>query len=314
MDYQRIELFADAHHGLVTRAVACRSGLSDSAWYRAVASGRLIAVHPNVARLPGAPPTRHQRIAAAVLAAGAGVMASHRSAAFLWQIPRPEDDPIEIIATSRKRGLKLDGVIIHRPRDHKDLSPVLRSNIRTCNILRLLCDVGAVDRAGVRAAVLHVVSSGLASPLALRTAVDVHTRRGRHGVPAFREALDEFVIDSKPVDSVLESTMNKIAARFGLPPMKFHAVICGYEVDFLVIGSPIVLECDGWDSHGRQRAQFERDRERDSTLSAAGYIVIRFTWRRLVKDPQWVANKILANHGRWRHLDPGVAVPGFRES
>ena len=205
-----------------------------------------------------------------MLAASPGAMASHRSAAHLWDIPRPDDDPVDIIVVSRTRGLALDGVIVHRPRDDKDLSPVLRRNIPTCNILRLGCDMGAVDPRGAREAVLYIVTNAIASPRALRTACDVHTRRGRHGVPAFRAALDEFMIDDKPIDSILESTMRDVSRRFGLPPMEFHAIVLGYEVDFLVTGTPVVLECDGWDSHGRNRRQFERDRERDATLTAAG--------------------------------------------
>ena len=249
-----------------------------------MSSGRLEPIHPNVARLYGSPDTREQRIAAAVLAASPGAMASHRSAAHLWDIPRPDDDPVDIIVVSRTRGLALDGVIVHRPRDDKDLSPVLRTNIPTCNILRLGCDMGAVDPRGAREAVLYIVTNAIASPRALRTACDVHTRRGRHGVPAFRAALDEFMIDDKPIDSILESTMRDVSRRFGLPAMEFHAIVLGYEVDFLVTGTPVVLECDGWDSHGRNRRQFERDRERDATLTAAGYVVVRFTWRKLVRD------------------------------
>lgn len=223
MNLERLELFAMDNHGLVTRDAAKRAGMSTSSWYRAVASGRFVLIHPNVARLYGAEETRAQRIAAAVLAASPGAMASHRSAAFLWGIPRPEDDPIEIIVFSRTRGIALDGVVVHRPRDDKDLSPILRHNIRTSNILRFVCDLGAVDRPGLRDAVLYVITNALASPLALRTATEVHSRRGRHGVPAFREALAEFVIDGKPVDSVLESMMHRVATSHGLPPMEFHA-------------------------------------------------------------------------------------------
>ena len=180
-----------------------------SAWYRAIESGVLKPLHPGVARLVGAADTREQRIAAAVLAAGPGAMASHRSAAHLWGIPRPDDDPVDVILTERRREATLRGVIVHRPRDRKDLSPVLRQNIRTSNVLRLLCDLGAVDPRSVPAAVGHVVTTGMASPVALRTAVDVHARRGRHGVPAFRDALDEWVIDGKPADSVLEPAMRR---------------------------------------------------------------------------------------------------------
>ncbi len=56
--------------------------------------------------------------------------------------------------------------------------------IRTTNILRTLCDLGALDAAAVDPAVGHVVTTGLASPAALRKAVDRHARRGRPGVPA----------------------------------------------------------------------------------------------------------------------------------
>ena len=98
-------------------------------------------------------------------------------------------------------------MVVHRPRDRRDLKPVLRSNIPTTNVLRLLCDLGAVDAPAVVDAVGHVVTSRLASPVALQRAISRHTRRGRHGVPAFRDALANWLIDGKPVDSVLEPAM-----------------------------------------------------------------------------------------------------------
>ena len=89
----------------------------------------------------------------------------------------------------------------------------LRTNIRTTNILRTLCDLGALDRAAVPGAVGHVVTTGLASPAALsRRPIDRHARRGRPGVPALRDALDEWVLDGKPVDSVLEPAMRRLLA------------------------------------------------------------------------------------------------------
>jgi hypothetical protein len=298
--------FAEDHHGLVTVAAAVRAGVSLSTWYRAVRSGAVEQLHPGVARLHGSPRSREQAIAAAVLAAGRGAMASHRSAAHLWGIPRPEDDPIDIMLTERRREANLCGVAVHRPRDRRDLSPVLRQNIRTSNILRLLCDLGAVDRRSVFDAVGHVVTNGLASPVALRTAVDVHARRGRHGVPAFREALEDWVLDGKPVDSILEPAMRKLVAKYGLPPVEFHPIVCGYEVDFRILDSPIILECDGWDSHGRNRRRFEKDRVRDGDLTAMGNIVLRFTYRGITRHAAREADRIRRNVRRWApHLDLG---------
>ena len=66
--------------------------------------------------------------------------------------------------------------------------------------------------------------------------------------------------------------MRALVRQYALPAVEFHRVIHGYEVDFWVIDSPIVLECDGWDTHGRNKVTFERDRVRDGELTAMGYI------------------------------------------
>ena len=226
-------------------------------------------------------------------------MASHRSAAHLWGLPRPNDDPVEIIVPTRDRSHDLGDVIVHRPRDRKDLTPVLRHFVPTTNILRLLCDLGAVDEPAVHDAVGHVVTARLASPVALRRAIDRHSRRGRHGVPAFRRALEEWVIDGKPVDSVLEPAMRRLFERFRLPPFEFHARIAGFEVDFWIVGTPVVLECDGWEFHAKTRAQQSADAARDATLTEAGFVPVRFTYRQIVGEPAAQARRISAIVERW---------------
>ena len=259
----------------------------------------------------GSEPTTAQRICAAVMAAGRDAMASHRSAAFLWGIPRSECDVIDVLLPRRDREAKVAGTELHRPRDLKDLTPVLRSHIRTTNILRTLCDLGALDAAAVPAAVGHVVTTGLASPAALRKAVDRHARRGRSGVPALRDALDDWVLDGKPVDSLLEPAMRLLLQRHGLPPAEFHPIIAGYEVDFRIVNSPIILECDGWSTHGLDRAQFEKDRTRDAELTALGYVVLRFTYRALIRRPDKEAERIRRNVSRWApHLLGGILAGG----
>lgn len=307
MDYRLLETFAADNHHLITVAAAAKRGVGRATWFRALADGRLELVHRGVARLPGSPHTREQAIAAAVLATGPTSMASHRSAAHLLGIPRPVDDPVEVIMPSRGRSPDIEGVIVHRPRDLKDLTPVLRANIRSTNILRLLCDLGAVDPPTVAAAVGHVVTARLASPVALRGAIDRHSRRGRHGVPAFREALEEWLIDGKPVDSVLEPAMRKLFERYRLPPYEFHARIAGFEVDFWIVGTPIVLECDGWEFHAKTRAQQEADAVRDARLAEAGYVVVRFTYHQIVRRPAEQAKRILGVVARWApDLDLGA--------
>jgi very-short-patch-repair endonuclease len=314
MDLSVLTNFAAGHHGLVTMAAATDKGISRPTWFRCLNDGRLITVHRGVARLPGSTPSIEQTIHAAVLATGPGSLASHRTAARLWGIPRPDDDPIEVIVTHRGRSPDIAGVVVHRPRDRKDLKQVLRSGIPTTNILRLLCDLGAVDAAAVSAAVGHVLSARLATPVALRRAIDRHSRRGRHGVPAFRDALDDWLIDGRPADSDLEKAMRRLFTEHRLPPFEFHARIAGFEVDFWIVGSPIVLECDGWEWHAKTPAQQTRDAERDATLTEAGYVPVRFTYGQVVRHPAKQARRIAAIVQRWApHLLLGAKPSQTRD-
>jgi very-short-patch-repair endonuclease len=299
MDLNALDRFALAHNGLVTRRALAAAELADRAWYRAIERGLLDPLHPGVARLPGSARSVTQRIHAAVLAAGPGAMASHRSAARLWGIERPDDEPVDVLLPKRTRKATLAGAEIHRPRDLLDLTPSRRAQVPVTNILRTLCDLGAIDQAAVRGAVGHVVTTNLASPAALRAAVRRHGRRGRPGVPALRDALQEWDLDGKPADSVLEPAMRRLLVRAHLPPAQFHAVLGGYEVDFLVTGSPLVLECDGWTTHGLDRVQFQRDRSRDADLAALGFVVLRFTYRDITKHGARTAQRIRRNLERW---------------
>lgn len=295
--------WARAHHGIITLD---QSGFSRSAWYRAIRAGTLIQLHPHVARLPGTADTPEQRVLAGVAGVGPAALASHRSAARLWGIPRPDDDPVDAIDQRVGTQAKLRGVVVHRPTDRRRLEPQRRFGIRCTNILRTLVDLGAVDAAGVHDAVGHVIAVRLADLGALEVAAGDHARRGRPGIPALRRAVDDWTIDGKPADSVLEAAMARLIQRFGLAPVEFHPTVEGYEVDFRVVDSPVILECDGWAHHGLDRAGFERDRERDADLVGAGWIVIRFTYRAVTTAPHSVARRIRAAAERWA-TDPGAA-------
>ena len=104
----------------------------------------------------------------------------------------------------------------------------------------------------------------------------------------------DWTADGKGLDSELERLMKNLVKRFELPPAEFHPVVLGYEIDFRVIGTSVLLECDGWESHDKRRHNFELDRKRRAELAAAGYVVVPFTWTMLKRQPQWVASMIRA--------------------
>lgn len=295
-----IERFATAHHGVVTLAAAQRVGIGVDSWYRAHERGLLERLHPGVSRVVGSPRTKVQALTAGVLAAGADALASHRTAAALWGIPRPDGDPIDVILPRRNRRHRPGtGIVVHRPRDYKDLAGTSRAGIPTTNVVRTLCDLGAVDPSAMPGAVGHVLSARLATVNALDQGIARHSEHGRAGVPAFREALQHWLLDGKPADSVLELAMRRLFRRFGLPPFEFHPKIGGYEVDFRIVGTPILIECDGWTTHGLDRGTFDRDRRRDVAHTAAGYLTLRFTYGDVVRRPAATARAIREALARW---------------
>jgi very-short-patch-repair endonuclease len=67
--------------------------------------------------------------------------------------------------------------------------------------------------------------------------------------------------------------------------------VSGHEVDFAWRGARLVVELDGHAAHGTRRA-FEADRARDAELTASGHRVMRFTHRRLEREPAVVADEL----------------------
>ncbi len=67
------------------------------------------------------------------------------------------------------------------------------------------------------------------------------------------------------------------------------------SVDVALTALRIAIEVDGYGTHGYQtqnREQFETDRLKTSWLTARGWKVLRFTWRQLIEQPEWVIDTI----------------------
>jgi very-short-patch-repair endonuclease len=300
VDIARLERLAVGRFRLITRAAALDDGVSASSWHRLTDRHLLREVFPQVAVLPGTPITPLLRVAAAIEAVGGGALASHRTAAHLWGVEGvAADQPIDLILPGRAHRARLTEVEIHRPRDHLDLRPTVRHGIASTNAVRMLLDLGAVAPERVNDALLHVVVSGFVSLPAASAALLRHAKPGRAGVTALRQAIEQWQFGDRPPDSVLEHAMFELARRFGLPPLRFHPVVAGHEFDFEVVGTPVLLECDGWATHGIVRSQFEHDRVRDADAIAAGRIPVHFTWLQVVRQPERVARRIRAAIERW---------------
>ncbi len=259
-------------------------------------------VHPGVSRLAVIEWTPIHGLHAAMLAAGSGSLVSHLSAASLWGAAVPGHDPVDVTVTDRRRGLRLHGVRLHRPRDVVDLRPVRRQGFDVTNPLRTALDVGAVaGPAAVASIVECFVIKGYFGMATLRRGIAAHARPGRRGLGPLRIVLDDWCLGDKPPDSVLELAMGRLLQQHRLPAAVFHHVVRtatrSFELDFGLVDQRIDIEVDGWAYHGHRRA-FEADRERDADLAAAGWHVLRFTWHQVTQRPDWVASRIGAVVGQ----------------
>jgi len=75
-----------------------------------------------------------------------------------------------------------------------------------------------------------------------------------------------------------------LVRRGRLPQPETNVVVRGHEVDFLWRAERLVVEVDGFAFHASRRS-FESDRRRDAELAAAGWRVVRVTWRQVVDEP-----------------------------
>jgi very-short-patch-repair endonuclease len=87
--------------------------------------------------------------------------------------------------------------------------------------------------------------------------------------------------------SEAERRLLALIRRAGLPLPETNVRVLGHEVDVLWRRQRLVVEIDGFGVHGT-RAAFERDRARDARMMAAGYRVLRVTWRQLEDEPEKV--------------------------
>jgi hypothetical protein len=118
---------------------------------------------------------------------------------------------------------------------------------------------------------------------------------GRHGAPVLRAVLADNALGDTITRSELEERFLAICGDTGLPQPRLNAYIDldggAVEADFLWRRERLIAETDGHASHGTRRA-FEHDRARDRRLTIAGWRVVRFTWRQVMRDPAEVAKTL----------------------
>jgi very-short-patch-repair endonuclease len=99
------------------------------------------------------------------------------------------------------------------------------------------------------------------------------------------------------VRSEAEERLLQLVRAAGLPLPRTNVRVSGHEVDMFWKAERLIVEVDGHRWHS-SRNRFERDRARDADLAAAGFIVLRFTWRQIDDEPDRVVGRIAFMLGR----------------
>jgi hypothetical protein len=221
---------------------------------------------------------------AAILAAGPGAVLSHRSAAELWRIRAPGQARVEVSRASwRTPGV---GIQIHRALIPSDETTKLEA-IPVTTVPRTILDLAAVLRPDqVERAINEAEVRRLTDPLSLDDLIRRY--RGRRGVAVIRSILKDGRIGLQVTRSELESRFLSFLDGEDLPRPLTNAGVRlrrrWVECDCVWRSRRVAAELDGHAAH-RTAAAYERDRLRDRELHAAGWRVIRITWRQLDDDP-----------------------------
>jgi hypothetical protein len=287
----RIRRLADVQEGVLRHADLRRLGLTQQQIQHRREAGRLIDLHPYVYAVGHTRISVLGRRLAAVWTYGAAAVLSHRAAAAAWGLRSSGGGDVEVTVPTTAGLSQRAGTRLRRT--GRPLETTRLGLLPVTTPSRTLLDLAAVvPPHGVEAALKQADLLELFDLRALEAVAAAHPRhRGR-------KVLARLLAEARA--SELTLTLSELEDRFralcdahGLPRPAVNARPLGFRVDFLWPAVRLVVEVDGWRAH-RTRAAFEADRARDQALTAAGFRVMRFTYRQVTGEPDAVAATLAA--------------------
>jgi very-short-patch-repair endonuclease len=282
-------MLVSRQHGVVSAVQLRALGFSRRAIQHRVARGRLHPVMRGVYAVGRLDLSRHGRWMAAVLACGPRGVLSHRSAAALWGIVPDSQGPIEV--SLRSSGVRRrPGIQVFRRPQLRDTELTDCECIPVTTPVRTLVDLARIlNRSSLERAINEADKLDLVDPETLADALEAY--RGVQGVAPLRGILDRRTF--RLTDSELERRFLVLATEAGLPLPLTGRLVNGFRVDFYWPDLGLVVETDGLRYH-RTASQQGRDRLRDQTHSAAGFMPLRFTHAQVRFEAKRVRDTLIA--------------------
>ena len=284
----RIAGLARRQGGHVTRSQLLQLGLDAPAVQSRQRRGLLIRVHYGVYAVGHLSTNPIDRAHGALLAAGPLSAVAGRSAATLWGMNDSWPHRLELISPLQRR---IPGLHIRRCSKLQRHDIRVHRGIRVTSPARTMLDIA--QRASSRALDRFHNELRMRNLIKNDDLVDVARRNPRHpGATILIELAGASAGEAKR--SMLEVDWPRFASRYGLPEYELNVHVAGTRVDVLFTPDRLVVELDGWATHGTRHA-YENDRLQDAQiLATSGIPTLRITRDAFKSDPAAQAERVRA--------------------
>lgn len=286
-----IAALASRQRQLVRIGQLAELGLGPRGAQHRVAGGRLFRLHSGVYALHGPPYSPQQLYLAAHYACGSGSLVGGFCSAALFSLVEKTPWVPEIVAPTgagrARRGIHVRTAVVD-PRDR-----AIRHGIPCTSPGRTIIDCAHRAGAdGTEEMIMAADSTGLLNRRRFEELADQH--RGRPGIGHVLAIVSDDPVELRNPNEV---RMFRICRAAGVPlPLCNHRIEAEgrtFYADFCWPQLGLIVEADSWRWHGGRRAT-ERDRDRDQTLTIAGWHVIHFTRDQIKNQSQEVGRRIAA--------------------
>jgi very-short-patch-repair endonuclease len=294
VDRERLTRLATANFGVFTRAQARACGFSEYQVRRRIASGEWQKVLGSGLAFAGFLVTPVARDRAAQLSVPGSVLGAC-SAGRTWQLPVPDTEPHLYVGphgTSRIADVHL--IYEEPPRRDVYRFQGLPALIRPAAIVDSLRWLGASEAVALLDRALQQSWITMAD-LARRTGLRVGCRGTPQLVGLVRTA-------GGGERSAAERLLTGLLRKGGIEGWVANAEVSDQAgligvVDLAIPPARVAIEVD-LQAHHVTPDRFQRDRSRQNRLVAAGWTVLRFTWRDLTDRPGYVLDTVRRLTGR----------------
>jgi len=286
-----IRKIAGKQYGVFSARQALDVGGSEHMLQHRLDRGYIERVADGVYVLPGSPRCWRQRLWIALLEAGDGCVIAGRSAPALYGVPGYSERPVDVLAVHGRKNHRLTAGKLRETRALPSHHVRRVDGIAVVSIERALFILAAMETyKRAERATDNALTARLTTPERLWRMWGELAGRGRPGTRAMRAILLDRMPGYVAPASELEARFRDLLRDEGMEQPE-RQVDLGAEgwigrVD-CYFRPRIIVELDGRVGHVSDLDR-AKDRQRINELTAAGFVVLQFTWTDLVMRRQWV--------------------------